>query len=254
MMATAASSQVLVRSVQRPDALLRLLCFTYAGSSAQLFLRWNEYAPEWIEVSGFEMPGHGRRLVESKPLDDQTEAAAFIADAILPMLDRPYALFGHCLGAALAYEATRVLKSRGEPQPVHLFTSGACAPHYGIPIANVEGMDDEEFIEHFGSVYGAPLGLLNDPQMRPLVLPMVRADARMTQNYHYVPGPPVDYGITAVAGEGDPDVKLEHLDGWRQHTTANVTTRLYPGNHFFFVESAPRLLSDFADELEPQLQ
>jgi surfactin synthase thioesterase subunit len=248
------SSQLLVRSTERPDAQLRLFCLTYAGSSAQLFLRWNDYVPEWIEVSGFELPGHGRRLVESEPIEDQTEAAAYIADALQPLLDRPYALFGHCLGAALAFEATRVLQSRGERQPVRLFTSGARAPHYGIPIADVEAMDDEEFIEHFGNVYGAPLGLLTDPHMRPLVLPMVRADARMTQNYRYVPGPAVGYGITAVAGEQDPDVQLEHLEGWREHTTEDVITRLYPGTHFFFVESAPQMLSEFADELDPEVE
>jgi len=89
--------------------------------------------------------------------------------------------------------------------------------------------------------------------MRPYVLPMVRADAAMTQNYHYDPGPPVTYGITAVAGEDDPYVELEHLDEWRRHTTASVSTRLYPGNHFFFVEGAAQLLSDFTYELEPQL-
>ena len=171
----------------------------------------------------------------------------------MALVDRPYALFGHCLGAALAYEATRILQRRGAPQPLHFFSSGARAPHLGLPIANVNEMNDEDFIEHFGNVYGAPLGLLNDPQMRPYVLPMVRADARMTQDYHYDPGPPVTYPITAVAGEEDPDVELEHLNEWRRHTTASVSTRLYPGNHFFFVEAADQLLSDFTDEIESHL-
>jgi len=178
----------------------------------------------------------------------------FIADALTLLLDRPYALFGHCLGAVLAYEATRVLNGRGARQPVHLFTSGARAPHYGIPIANVQHMDDEQLIEHFGQVYGAPIGLLNDPEMRSRVLPMVRADAVMTQNYRYESGSLLACDITAVAGERDPDVQMEHLNGWRQHTTANVVTRLYPGDHFFFVESAAQMFDDFTRELKPQLQ
>jgi medium-chain acyl-[acyl-carrier-protein] hydrolase len=89
--------------------------------------------------------------------------------------------------------------------------------------------------------------------MRPLFLPMVRADARMTQNYRYVPGSPVDYPVTAMAGETDPDVQEEHLEGWRQHTTAGVITRIYPGGHFFFLDSAPTLLADFANALEPHV-
>jgi len=251
--AIAITNQLLVHNEERPDAEVRLFCFPYAGSSAQLFLRWSDFVPEWIAVSGFEMPAHGRRLCESKAIADQTEAATYIADALMAMVDRPYALFGHCLGSALAYEATRILQRRGAPQPIHFFSSGARAPHLGLPIANVNEMNDEDFIEHFGSVYGAPLGLLNDPQMRPYVLPMVRADARMTQDYHYDPGPPVTYPITAVAGEEDPDVELEHLNEWRRHTTASVSTRLYPGNHFFFVEAADQLLSDFTDEIESHL-
>jgi medium-chain acyl-[acyl-carrier-protein] hydrolase len=238
----------LVRKVERPNARLQLFCFTFAGSSAQIFHGWNEYAPEWIEVSGVELPGHGARLSE-RPIDTQDEAAVEIANILEPLLDRPYALLGHCLGAALAYEATRILQERGKAQPVRFFSSGARGPHLGIPIADVESMGDDEFIQHMHKAYSAPIHFLNHPEMRPLFLPMVRADARMTQNYRYVPGPPVGFPITAMAGETDPDVQMEHLEGWRQHTTAEVETRIYPGTHFFILDSAPRLLADVAADL-----
>lgn len=241
--------EAFLRKTDRPNARMRLFCFTYAAATARIFRSWNDYAPEWLEVSGCELPGHGPRLAE-KPLDTQDEAALEIADTLEPLLDRPYALFGHCLGAALAYEATRILRDRGKAQPVHLFCSGARGPHLGIPIADVESMGDDEFIEHMYTAYSAPIEFLRHPEMGPLFLPMVRADARMTQNYRYLPGPPVSYPITAVAGEMDPDVQMEHLEGWRQHTSAGVTTRLYPGNHFFFLKSAPQLLGDFVGELE----
>ncbi|HWM92615.1 MAG TPA: alpha/beta fold hydrolase [Thermoanaerobaculia bacterium] len=243
------NAEAFVRKYDRPNARVRLFCFTYAASSAQIFHRWNDHAPEWIEISGCELPGHGARLAE-KPIGTQDAAAVEIADTLDPLLDRPYALFGHCLGAALAYEATRILRSRGKAQPVRLFSSGARGPHLGIPIADVESMEDDEFIEHMHKAYSAPIEFLRHPEMRPLFLPMVRADARLTQNYRYQPGPPVSYPITAVAGETDPDVQMEHLEGWRRHTDASVATRIYPGNHFFFLESAPRLLADFVSELE----
>jgi medium-chain acyl-[acyl-carrier-protein] hydrolase len=249
MLMSAVNPLAFVRKNDRPNARVRLFCFTYAASSAQTFHGWNDHAPEWLEVSGFELPGHGARLAEA-PLDTHDAAAVEIADTLEPFLDRPYALFGHCLGAVLAYEATRVLRSRDKAQPLHLFTSGARSPHFGIPIADVESMEDDEFIEHMHRAYSAPIEFLRHPEMRPLFLPMVRADARMTQNYRYTPGAPVSYPITAVAGETDPDVQREHLEGWRQHTTAGVATRIYPGNHFFFLDSAPRLLADFAAELD----
>ena len=114
-------------------------------------------------------------------------------------------------------------------------------------------MSDDELIEYLGETYGASVELLNHPEMRPLFLPMVRADALMTQNYRYTPGPPLAYDITATAGFQDPYVDEHYLEGWRHHTRGTVNTRLYPGDHFFFQDSAPRLLADFASELEPRL-
>ncbi len=248
----AANNRAFVRKQERPHAKLQLFCFTFAGSSAQVFHGWSDYAPDWLEVSGFELPGHGPRMHE-KALDAHPEAAVSIADTLEGKLDRPYAIFGHCLGAALGYEATRILRSRGAPQPVHFFACGARGPHYGIPIADVESMEDDEFIQHLSETYAAPTEFLNHPEMRPLFLPMVRADARMTQNYRYTPGRPMDYEITAIAGEEDPYVQLEHLEGWRLHTTSKVTTRFYPGDHFFFMESAARLIEDFSKALQNQV-
>lgn len=243
------NEEAFYRKGNRPNARMRLFCFTYAATSARMFRSWNDHVPEWLEVSGCDLPGHGARMNE-KPLDVVDKAALDVADTIEPLLDKPYALFGHCLGAVLAFEATRILRDRGKPQPVHLFSSGSRGPHLGIPIGDVESMADDEFIEHMHAFYNVPLEFLRDPVMGPAFLPMVRADARMTQNYRYVPGPPVSYPVTAVAGEKDEGILWDHLEGWREHTTARVTTRLYPGNHFFFLESVPRLLGDFVSELE----
>src|SRR5215813_106982 len=132
----AITNKTFVRGKPRPDALLRIFCFNYAGSSAQLFFNWNDHVPDWVEVSGFELPGHGGRLIDSKALEKHADAALYIADALTPMLDKPYALCGHCLGGMLAYEATRILRTRGARQPVHLLTSGARGPHYGLPLAD----------------------------------------------------------------------------------------------------------------------
>lgn len=238
-----------VQKERRPNAKVRLFCFTYAGASAQSFLNWSQLVPDFVEIIGFELPGHGRRLIEGKPFRTYQEAAAYIADNLNPAAG-PYALFGHCLGGVLAYEATRILKGRGSRLPVHLFTSGARGPHQGIPIADVNSMNDEQFIEHFIKAYGASMDVLKNPQMRPLVLPIVRADAYMTQTYCYSSGAPVPYSITAVAGEHDTDVSLEQLKAWMQHTTAPVTTQLYEGDHFFFLRSAPQMLADFSKQLE----
>lgn len=243
---SALNTTIFIPKSERPDAKIRLFCFTYAGASVQAFINWNTYVPDFIEVIGFELPGHGRRLVESAPCRTSQEAAKYIADTLEPVLDRPYALFGHCLGAVLAYEATRILKDRGVRQPIHLLASGARGPHCGIPIGNVKHMNDDQFIDHFNRVYGASMDILRSPQLGPLVLPVVKADAYMTQEYCYSPGAPVDYDITAIAGEKDPDITTEQMQAWRQHTIGKVTCQFYPGNHFFFLDHGREVLADFS--------
>ena len=247
------NSTIFIPKSERPNAKIRLFCFTYAGASVQAIINWNSYVPDFIEVIGFELPGHGRRLVESQPCRTSQEAAKYIADTLGPVIDRPYALFGHCLGAVLAYEATRIFKERGVQQPVHLLASGARGPHCGIPIGDVKNMNDEQFIEHFNKAYGASMDILRNPQLGPLVLPGVKADAYMTQEYNYVPGGPVDYDITAIAGEKDPDINMEQMQAWNRHTTGKVTSQFYPGNHFFFLEQAPKVLTDFSKVLAQHL-
>jgi len=186
-------------------------------------------------------------------IDSAERAVLLIADSLGPLLDRPYALFGHCIGAALAYEASRVLRDRGHPEPAHLFASGAPAPHYGVPIRDVERMSDDELIEYMQGSYGAPLDFLKDPHMRPYFLPTLRADARMTRNYRYVQGPKMDCPITAVAGDQDPFILQEQLEGWRLHSNAAVTTRLCSGGHFYFLTRAQELMSAIAEALAPVL-
>ena len=88
-MRTTNNNPVFVRKEDRPHARLRFFCFTYAGASAQSFLSWNAHVPEFIEITGFELPGHGRRLVESKPLSTYEQAANYIADTLEPYLDKP---------------------------------------------------------------------------------------------------------------------------------------------------------------------
>jgi surfactin synthase thioesterase subunit len=114
-------------------------------------------------------------------------------------------------------------------------------------------MNDEQFIDHFNNAYGASMDVLRNPQMRPLVLPIVRADAHMTQVYRYTPGPPLEYNITAIAGQNDCDVNLEQMEAWRQHTTGKVATRLYEGDHFFFLQCAPKMLTEFVSDLDSKV-
>src|SRR5215213_1931004 len=110
---------------QRPNprARLRLFCFPYAGGGAAIYRLWPQNLPSEVEVCGAHLPGRGTRLREQPftGLDALVDAAA---EAIAPSLDKPFALFGHSMGAMISFELARRLCDQGRPQPTHLFVSG----------------------------------------------------------------------------------------------------------------------------------
>jgi medium-chain acyl-[acyl-carrier-protein] hydrolase len=111
-----------------PAPKVRLFCFTSAGGGVQRFTRWAASLPRYLELCPFELPGRGKRLREAGPRR-MRELISAIAAAITSSLDRPFAIFGHSLGALIDFELTRYLKANVHKQPVQFFVSGSRAPH-----------------------------------------------------------------------------------------------------------------------------
>src|SRR5471032_1015798 len=112
-----------------PRPSLRLYCLPYSGASAMVYARWRRKLPEWIEVCPLELPGRGRRF--NDPL--QTDLPALVnqlAGELQGNLDLTYALFGHSLGALVAFELAHALRRNGLPPASALFASGAPAPAF----------------------------------------------------------------------------------------------------------------------------
>src|SRR4051794_36920377 len=104
----------------RPDARRRLFCLPHAGGGAAAFRRWADGMAAAVEVVAVQPPGRETRFREP-PFTDWRSLVVSLADA-LPA-DRPFALFGHSLGALLAFELARELRRRGGPPPDHLFVA-----------------------------------------------------------------------------------------------------------------------------------
>jgi len=117
----------ILRPRVRPGAKVRLFAFPYSGASASIFFSWAEPLPRTIELVAVQLPGRGARLSEPS-FTHMTELIDALALAMLPFLDRPFALFGHSLGAVIAFELTRRLRATGANLPVHLLVSGHTAP------------------------------------------------------------------------------------------------------------------------------
>jgi medium-chain acyl-[acyl-carrier-protein] hydrolase len=212
----------------RPEAEVRVFCFPYAGGTASAFRPWAAVLPPAIELVPIELPGHGTRLGEACVAQGEVLVDR-IVDAIRPLTDRPFAFYGHSMGAKLAFEAARQLASKTLR---HLVLSGAGAPdlrpshHYAQlpPTALVKKL------EELGGV--SPL-VLADTELMALLMPVLRADLTIADEFAPSPVPPLEYPITAMAGLSDPDSPPDTVRGWARYTAREFRFEQFPGGHFF---------------------
>jgi surfactin synthase thioesterase subunit len=230
----------------RPFATLRLVCFPHAGGSAVFFRPWAKAVSPAVEVHAVQYPGRADRLGDPL-IRDVGRMSTLIAAAIAPLLDRPVAFFGHSMGATVAYETARVLEARGIA-PVHLFASAASAPHARTPRV-VSAMNEEELVAEMLQLGGTDSEVLEDPEMRALILPYVRNDFESLEFYRHKPGPPLDIPITALAGDADPDVTPAHIERWVDVTSALFKSLVLPGGHFYLVPQQQAVLSEVGTTL-----
>ncbi|MBG0817318.1 thioesterase II family protein [Planomonospora sp. ID82291] len=214
----------------RPAATTRLVCFAHAGGSATAYRDWPALLPDTVELYGVQLPGRADRYGE--PLPESMDAlAAAVAEELTPLLDRRFALFGHSLGALVAYEVTRILEERGTG-PARLFASGCTAPHERRD-HRYAGYDDDRLVAVLNRLGGTETEVLSHPGMRELVLPYVRGDFRLAETYRHRPGPPLRTPISVLVGDADPVVTPAQAKSWEAHTSSDFSLTVLPGDHFY---------------------
>ncbi|HEX8139343.1 MAG TPA: thioesterase II family protein [Pyrinomonadaceae bacterium] len=231
-----------------PKARLRLFCFPYAGGAAQVFRSWPAKLPSVVETVAVQPPGRGARIKEA-PFTSMTTLVEAAAEALLPQLDKPFAFFGHSLGAFVSFELARFQRRKGGPRPSALFVSGARAPQLPSLKEPIHNLPDDELIEALRDLKGTPDEVLDNAELMQFMLPLLRADFEVNESYAYRDEPPLDYPITAFGGTEDEQVSRERLEGWREQTRASFTLRLLPGDHFFLHSSQELLLRELSRAL-----
>jgi surfactin synthase thioesterase subunit len=219
----------------------RLLCLHHAGGNGAFYLSWAADLAETCEVWTVNLPGRRGRVLE--PLvTDLDILVAELADAAEVLLDRPLAIFGHSMGALLAYEVARELRRRGCPPLSALVVSACRAAHLrtelkGVPRGNAELTG---LLRSWG---GTPPELLKDEEFLDLVLPPFRADLLLCDAYRYQPGTPLDTPLTALAGADDEVAPVRDVAAWSAYSTRWRGIHVLPGGHFYLVP-ARRLVLD----------
>jgi pyochelin biosynthesis protein PchC len=224
-------SRWLRRPRPQPHPAVRLLCLPHAGGSTALYRPWKDLLPPEIEPVLVCPPGREDRLDEPVP-DELSELVAGLGRAVVPLLDRPWAVFGHSMGAAVGHELVLWLLRQGHRAPEHLFASAREAPqhHRG---GRVHLLDDDALSAELIRLGGTSPELLAMAEVRSLVLPAVRGDYRLIETYASCPEGPVPCPLTALIGESDPELTAGEAAGWEKWTTGPFQLLAFPGGHFY---------------------
>lgn len=243
-----------IQSIARPPrpARLRLFCFPYAGGSPAIFRQWAAGLPPDVEVCPIQLPGRGSRFGE-RPFERLESLVTAAASALEPLLDRPFAFFGHSMGALVAFELARELRRRQGRSPVLLLLSAHEAPHRPPPLPPFSHLPDDDFLVEVRDRYeGIPDEVLEEPELIALLLPVLRADIKALESHVVTPDTPLDCAVSCFGGSED-RLTREDLEAWREHTSGSFRLRMQEGSHFFLENGRSALLQAISEDLRPWL-
>lgn len=218
---------------------VRMMCVPYAGAGAGVYRAWQQAPGAMLDVVPVQLPGREEEF--TVPFHRTVrEAAEDVARRVVRDAGgSPFVLFGHSLGAVLAYEATRCLWEAGGPLPRHLVVSGSVSPRRRrTPRLSA---DPERAIAQLRELTGQ-VDAFADPELRDLLLPALRADITMLDGYRPQPRRPLPIALTALRGTDDATVPVADWHDWAAYTSAAFRTAELPGGHMYLTESWPTVL------------
>jgi medium-chain acyl-[acyl-carrier-protein] hydrolase len=177
-----------------------------------------------------------------------------LAQALRPHLDKPFAFFGHSMGATISLELARYLRRELSVEPVHLFVSGSRAPQARNREPANYDLPEAEFLEELRRLNGTPAEVLDYPELMRLMVPVLRADFALVQTYAYKAAAPLSCPITAFGGLQDKALNHRRLQAWQAQTAAQFSLKMIPGDHFFIHESEALLLAAISKELKRMMK
>lgn len=226
------------------------MCLPHAGGSASFYFPLSRALAPAVEVLAIQYPGrqdrrHEPNIASIPDLADQIFAAVRRLD------DRPLALFGHSMGAVLAYEVALRIQDAGLPAPVRLFASGRRAPSCHRE-ERVHMESDDQMVAELRKLSGTSSAMLTDPELLEMIMPAIRSDYRAVETYRYERGRKLDCPVTVLTGDNDPRVSIDEAAAWEEHTTGPTELHVLPGGHFYLVDQNERVVELLADRLARQ--
>ncbi|MFJ7048687.1 thioesterase II family protein [Streptomyces sp. NPDC101112] len=224
-------------------ATTQLVCLPYAGAGASFYRPWRALAADTLEIVPLQLPGR-ERLIDEEPYRDVHRAVDGLLAELTERLDgngTRVALFGHSLGAVLAYELAHRLAAEPQVHLAHLFVSGSPEPARGRE-QHATGLSDEEFLARVAEFAGYHHPALDDPEMREMILPALRADVEMHESYTPSTDLPLDAPLTVIRGEDDDLVSYDDAESWSKVAARDFEHLEVPGGHMYLTDTAPALI------------
>jgi medium-chain acyl-[acyl-carrier-protein] hydrolase len=243
------NSPWLIRYRRNPAASIRLFCFHCAGGSASEFRGWPAHLHGRMELVAVQLPGREARVRDAfiASIDDLISG---VVQAITPLLDKPYVVFGHSFGAVGGFEVIRELRRRRLNQPFLFIPAGRQGPHVKDKDPPIASLPKEEFIEELRKDYGDHIGhVLASDELREVFIPQIHADFALSESYRFRAEQPLDCPIVAFAGVSEKDLETEELNAWSAHTNQSFHSRRFPGDHFFIRESQALVIEAINQEV-----
>ncbi len=221
----------------------RLFCLPYAGGAASAFATWQKTFPAGVEVCAVQLPGRGARFLE--PCFTQLDQlVAALTEVILPYVEQTeYYLYGHSMGARVAYELACSLDKQGAALPKELFLSGARAPQAPARKSPIHALDHDDFLKEIEELNGTPKEMLQHKELMELTLPILRADFEICETWRQEIGHKLTMPLRIFGGQEDVNVFLEDLDAWQLCTSGAFNRHVFSGDHFFINPKKDELLA-----------
>lgn len=229
-----------------PTARMRLVCFPHAGGSASYFFPMSAALAPEFDVYSVQYPGRQDRYKEPF-IDNISDLADAVFAAVEPLAEAPVALFGHSMGAVLAFEVARRLETLAGHRPAVVFASGSRAPSRHIDERSTRG--DDDLIAVMRELGGTDPRVLDTPDVLAAFLPPFRNDYRALQDYRCEPDVCIGAPVIVMTASDDPKTSLADACAWHGHTTGGGQVHTFTGGHFYLEKQPQKVIEVIEREL-----
>lgn len=227
-----------------------LYCFAHAGGGGSVYTGWRQRLAGRLEVRPVVLPGRESRRSEPALTEMAPLVAKLAAEITADSGNGRFVLFGHSLGAILAFEIAAALELAGGPVPAGLVVSGRRAPALPARQEPKHNLDEDQLVEHMSELGGTPPEVLENRTLLRLFLPTFRADLKLNETYRYRAGVRVGCPLSAYTGDADPLVTPDEVAAWRSVTSASFGLRVFAGGHFYLHDNPPPVLAALLTDVE----